>query len=250
MWRYFPSLLSKRNLTSPRRPRGRRVLLQVEPLEGRVVPAYPSVLTLNSLGLFGATANGFENGALAGWSVSGAGDVNGDGFADVIVNAPDSLLEEAYVLFGGAGLGGGTLDLNALGSAGFTLKGTGGIRGFLPYTAQRMSGAGDVNGDGFDDLIVGAPFTNAGGSNRGAAYVVFGGAGLGGSTVTLNALGTGGFTLQGFEDNADAGLSVSGAGTSMATALPTSSSGRRREGGVLAAGRTWCLAGRAWAAAP
>ena len=115
-----------------------------------------------------------------------------------------------------------------------------------------MSGAGDVNGDGFADLLVGAPFTDAGGTDRGAAYLVFGGAGLGGSTVTLNALGTGGFTLTGFEDGVLAGLSVSGRGTSTATASPTSSSGHRAPtpGGPATARRTWCLAGRGWAAAP
>ena len=48
--------------------------------------------------------------------------------------------------------------------------------------------------------------------DRGEAYVVFGGSGLAGGTVTLNALGAGGFTLRGFEDNALAGVSVSGAG--------------------------------------
>ena len=146
-------------------------------------------------------------------SVSGAGDVNGDGFADVIVGAP--LTDAggfnrgaAYVVFGGAGLGGSTLTLNALGTGGFTLN------GFQDNARAggSVSGAGDVNGDGFADVIVGAKFTFVNGNRTGAAYVVFGGAGLGGSTLTLNALGTGGLTLNGFENGAYAGWSVSGAG--------------------------------------
>src|SRR5207237_445003 len=96
------------------------------------------------------------------------------------------------------------IPLNNFGNQGATL------RGFEDHAGagRSVAGAGDVNGDGFADLIIGAPRTNAGGSRRGEAYVVFGGSNLGGTTVTLNALGTGGFTLSGFEDSAYAGNSV------------------------------------------
>jgi hypothetical protein len=206
MWPLF------RSVRRGRRPRpvGRRPRL--EALEDRVVPAFPATLTLNNLGPLGFTATGFEDNASAGYSVSGAGDVNGDGFDDLLLGAPftdagGSDRGEAYVVFGGSGLGGGTLSLNALGSRGFTLRGfeDGAWAGFS------VSGAGDVNGDGFDDLLVGADGTDAGGFARGEAYVVFGGSGLGGSTLSLNALGSRGFTLRGFEDRAYAGRSVSGA---------------------------------------
>ena len=101
------------------------MLLQVEPMEGRVVPAFPSFLTLNALGPLGATTSGFEDSVLAGRSVSGAGDVNGDGFADILVGAPAGGLfgsGAAYVVFGGADPGGSTVTLNALGTGGFTLR--------------------------------------------------------------------------------------------------------------------------------
>ncbi|MFL5340321.1 MAG: FG-GAP-like repeat-containing protein [Gemmataceae bacterium] len=172
-----------------------------------------TTMMLNALGAGGFTINGFENGARAGWSVSGAGDVNGDGFADVLIGAPfansgGELRGESYVVFGGPSLGGTTVTLNALSAGGFTLQELedGG------YAGKSVSGAGDVNGDGFADMIIGAPYADAGGTNRGKAYVVFGGPNLGGTTVTLDSLDTGGFTLNGFEDSAAAGFRVGDAG--------------------------------------
>src|SRR5205823_4656350 len=69
----------------------------------------------------------------------------------------------------GSNKGGTTVTLNALGAGGFTL------RGFEnnARAGGSVAGAGDVNGDGFADLIVGASTTDAGGTDRGEAYVVF-----------------------------------------------------------------------------
>jgi hypothetical protein len=172
-----------------------------------------TTLTLSNLGTNGFTIRGFENGAFSGDAVAGAGDVNGDGFMDVIIGAygtdnGGNTRGEAYVVFGGSNRAGTTLTLNNLGTNGFTL------RGFedLARAGASVNGAGDVNGDGFADVIVGAHLTEAGGSNRGETYVIHGGANLGGATITLNNLGTNGFTLRGFEDSAIAGNSVSGGG--------------------------------------
>src|SRR5262245_30067735 len=87
MWR-FGSPPAGRPAVRPARRPSHRVRLQVEPLESREVPAYPSFLALTALGPLGATARGFEDGAAAGTSVGGTGDVNGDGFDDVLVGAP------------------------------------------------------------------------------------------------------------------------------------------------------------------
>jgi hypothetical protein len=83
-----------------------------------------------------------------GVSVSGAGDVNGDGYADVIVGAPGnaaagSAAGGAYIFYGGPSAGA---------VAGLTLTGEAANDNF----GFSVSGAGDVNGDGYADVIVGA----------------------------------------------------------------------------------------------
>ena len=87
-----------------------------------------------------------------------------------------------------------------------------------------MSAAGDVNGDGIDDLIVGAAVNDSGGTDAGAAYVVFGTTGGFASPVDLDAIaaGTGGFKIQG-ETCRRPGrlLGVRRRATSTATASPT-----------------------------
>ena len=163
----------------------------------------------------------------AGWSVSSAGDINGDGFADLIVGAilgddGGSDAGEAYVVFGTAsGFGSDVngrqvIDLTTLSAAqGFIIRGD----GVEDYAGHSVSSAGDINGDGFDDLIVGAPNGDDGGSRAGESYVIFGTAGGFGSEVngrqvidltTLSAAQ--GFIIQGDEQNDYSGRSVSSAG--------------------------------------
>src|SRR5436309_217088 len=80
---------------------------QLSPVAGIVGGSYRpggAVIPLDNFGNQGTTLSGFEDSAFAGRSVSGAGDVNGDGFADLIVgahstNALGSDRGEAYVVF-------------------------------------------------------------------------------------------------------------------------------------------------------
>ena len=142
--------------------------------------AIGSVLELSSLdGSNGFVINGIAGSDFAGTSVSGAGDVNGDGFDDLIVGADGAdpngeSSGQSFVVFGSSeGALGSVLELSSLdGSNGFALN------GIAPDDSAgiAVSGAGDVNGDGFDDLVVGANGADANGSDSGQSFVVFGAA--------------------------------------------------------------------------
>ena len=168
----------------------------------------------------GTTVQGFQlNGVVAGdqagRSVSSAGDVNGDGFDDVIVGALGSDLGSlnagaAYLIFGGQGLTGDS----SLAGVGTTIGGfrlTGETTGDL--AGRSVSSAGDVNGDGFGDVVIGANGEDSGGANAGTSYVVFGGQGLTGSITTSDIGGSvAGIRIIGAEVGEGSGGSVSSAG--------------------------------------
>jgi hypothetical protein len=160
---------------------------------------------LAALGSAGFRIDGVDRNDSLGWSVSGAGDVNGDGLADLIVGAyvPDP--GESYVVFGK--VSSTSVDLANLGSGGFRIAG---IDAF-GAAGRSVSGAGDVNGDGLADVIVGAAGSGAAGAiGAGKSYIVFGKASS--TSVDLGALGTGGFRIDGIDVFDRLGVSVSGAG--------------------------------------
>jgi len=167
----------------------------------------------------GFVIDGEERGHFAGRAVSGAGDVNGDGLADVIVGAPFAspngldYAGRSYVVFGKSD--GAPVALADIAAAtetlGFAMDGA----TFGSYAGDAVSRAGDVNGDGLADVIVGANREGAPNftSYVGRSYVVFGKADA--SPVTLSELFTDsdrGFSMLG-EDRYDySGRAVSGSG--------------------------------------
>jgi Putative metal-binding motif/FG-GAP repeat/FG-GAP-like repeat/HYR domain len=102
-----------------------------------------------------------------GASVASAGDVNGDGYADVIVGAPADVgaPETRAFLFLGSPAG-----LSATPS--WSASSAPAIGGF----GAAVAGAGDVNGDGYDDLLVGEPNFQGAGCPLGRAFLYFGSA--------------------------------------------------------------------------
>ncbi len=102
-----------------------------------------------------------------------AGDINGDGFDDLIGGSYYAGSGgTTYVLFGKASGFDAIVDLSNLdGINGFSIDGE--VVG--DQAGYSVDNAGDVNGDGFDDLIIGAPFGDGVIPNTGVGYVIFGG---------------------------------------------------------------------------
>eukprot|EP00820_Chromera_velia_P023665 Cvel_32215.t1-p1 / transcript=Cvel_32215.t1 / gene=Cvel_32215 / organism=Chromera_velia_CCMP2878 / gene_product=Fibrillin-1, putative / transcript_product=Fibrillin-1, putative / location=Cvel_scaffold4959:1-5802(-) / protein_length=870 / sequence_SO=supercontig / SO=protein_coding / is_pseudo=false len=181
---------------------------------------------LSSLdGSNGFILNGVATHDNLGDSVASAGDINNDGIDDVMVGASssdDNLLANyqkgaAYILFGKDTATNGNFDSTIQVSS---LDGSNGFK--IPGNAQNdfcgsgVSGAGDVNGDGVDDVVVGAYGADPEGrSSAGETYVIFGKrtatAGAFSTELDLSSLdGSNGFTVKGAASNDYSGYCVSG----------------------------------------
>lgn len=198
--------------------------LQVNVATGmQVVSA--GVLALNALnGVNGFRLDGESRNDRAGASVSGGGDLNGDGYADIVIGAPKANVPAsdsgaAYVVYGGTSSGAATRALEPV---------TGGAAGLDGHNGYRLDGiliddrAGnsvallrDVDGDGFDDLLTGAPYNDSAANDAGAAYLVFGAATVPNTLANLsvnNLDGNNGLRLSGQASDDHSGYAVSSAG--------------------------------------
>jgi hypothetical protein len=187
---------------------------------------FDAAIDLSDLdGSDGFVLNGIDQYDRSGGSVSSAGDVNGDGIDDIMIGAyradPDGARDagETYVVFGKDTVVSGdfdaAIDLSELdGSNGFVLNGIDG----RDYSGQSVSSAGDVNGDGIDDIMIGAYGAYPDGAREaGETYVVFGKdtvvSGDFDAAIDLSDLdGSDGFVFNGIDLSDQSGRSVSSAG--------------------------------------
>ena len=194
-----------------------------------VFPAEVPLATLVSAnggnGSDGFAVFGIDSFDRAGNSVGDAGDINNDGIRDFVVGAPlaASQAGESYVIFGRAGRFPPEFALSTLlpqnggdGSDGFVISGIapGDLSGFP------VNSAGDLNGDGIDDLALGAYGADPGGRQyAGQSYVVFGRDSAFPPVLELSSLlsinggdGSVGFVINGISENDYSGYPVDGVG--------------------------------------
>jgi hypothetical protein len=159
----------------------------------------------------GTSTNGFlingiigAQGTMIGQSISNLGDVNGDGIPDLIVAGYDSPLSSTYVVFGKTGNQTVNISNVSAGLGGYSI--TGGTN-----SPSMVSNAGDVNGDGLADMLIGN-------YNNNVSYVVYGKASTASGNAAVNLLNlssgtsTEGFAILGATNGGGLGNGVSSLG--------------------------------------
>lgn len=185
----------------------------------------------------------------AGFSVAGAGDMNGDGRSEVIVGADSADFNgdasgRVYVVFGKDD--GSPVQLadiaNGVGG-GFAMTG----RAELDRTGNAVAGNGDINNDGIPDVVIGASGSDPNGeSSAGVVYVVFGKATTDHVSGFDIAAGMGGFVLNGVAENDLTGSSVATGGDVNGDGFDDIAIGAIGvQAGAAFAGRVYVVAGKA-----
>ncbi len=153
----------------------------------------------------------FQGGAAgdyAGAAVAGAGDVNGDGYDDVLVGSPradtgGSNAGDSYLLLGPLS---GTSDLTSADAVLYGLASS-------DLAGTALAGMGDWNSDGYDEIVIGSYGDDSGSSGAGAAYIFQG-------PVTSGSMSDADAHILGAADNDGLGYAVAGAGDTNADGVP------------------------------
>jgi PKD domain/FG-GAP repeat len=150
----------------------------------------------------GTTTTDSQFGSGSGFTVASAGDINSDGFGDVMVGAPQanpmgrSNAGAVYVVAGRSSIG--QITLGAPGSTLTEIDGPSQSSFIGNFTIT----SGDVNGDGYPDLVIGGPFAQVSGSGTpGVVYIVDGSSSVS-TSIDLANLGNQGSIING-ENNGD-----------------------------------------------
>ncbi|MCC0177667.1 FG-GAP repeat protein [Waterburya agarophytonicola K14] len=180
----------------------------------------------------GLTLGGIDFQDNLGTSITSAGDINGDGIDDLAVSAANAgktitnnngysysdRRGEAFIVFGSRNFNSPPNLAQLNGSNGFKIEG----KAAYNNLSDDLSNAGDINGDGIDDLIIGtsaagdvldSPYANGDSDRRGESYVIFGSRNGFNSQLNLNSLnGSNGFTIGGINPEDRLGNAVNNAG--------------------------------------
>lgn len=177
----------------------------------KALQKFPAVFDLNQVnGSNGFAMKGIKKGDQCGFFVSSAGDVNGDGIADILIGArfgSSNGAGQAYLVFGS----------NSPWPSEIALSNLNGINGVIINGINHndnfgvsVASAGDVNGDGIDDLLIGAWLAE---NHEGQSYVIFGKKGQWPAVLPIASLnGRNGFIIHGIQSGDLSGIAVSGAG--------------------------------------
>ncbi len=158
----------------------------------------------------------------AGYFLGGGGDVNGDGLDDITIGAADGYL---YIIFGRTSANWGTdfvLRYNA-------------DAWFAEENEEDQAGLsnaiiGDLNGDGYEDIVCGAPFNDYGGNDAGKAYIILGKASGWSQGVSLSNADASFYSSY---DNGTFGYCVDGVGDVNGDDIPDFAIGARNQGKVF-----------------
>jgi hypothetical protein len=165
-----------------------------------------------------------------GYFLGGAGDINGDGFSDMIIGAPagDDLVPEypghVYLVFGKSNPDWGSyFELPSNADASFDGENQQDLAGLS------VAFIGDINSDGYDDIICGAPFNDYGANDAGKAYLILGKANGWQRGLNLNKADA---SFYGSYDSGLVGYGVDGVGDVNGDDIPDFAIGARGEGKV------------------